>query len=252
MLVGKLTALGGLAPDPELVIDPGYVSSASIVGREKEIALLSGLLAETRDGGSRAFVVEAESGAGKSRLVQELLLQAKLDGILALHIACEQQTGGPYGVIAHLIDEAFSAAPEQAQEAAEDDAELLGRLFAPVRKRFRSTVTPGAPAEPAEERMRSQKAVTGFFRVVRHVDGAWIVPDDIALEHASTGLADAMRARVGQLPEHVRALGALLAMMGGEVSLLVDRSAAAVVRTSGVRVLSRHRGSRAQPRRPRA
>jgi len=337
VLVGKLTALGGLAPDPELEIDPGYVSSASIVGREKEIALLSALLAETRDGGSRAFVVEAESGAGKSRLVQELLLQAKLDGILALHIACEQQTGGPYGVIAHLIDEAFAAAPEQAHDAAADDAELLGRLFAPVRKRFRSTVTPGPPAEPAEERMRSQKAVTGFFRAlatlkpvlllvddvqrcdeasaavlaslayagvpglivgaalrkgeaaraptaiaslrsvrpfltlagldvdgvqallrsifgevanlsrlaralheatagsplwcteltrqmierraVRHVDGAWIVPDDIALEHASTGLADAMRARVGQLPEQARALGALLAMVGGEVSL---------------------------------
>jgi DNA-binding CsgD family transcriptional regulator len=51
-----------------------------LIGRERELALLTGLLAEAARGRGRAVLVEGEPGIGKSALVQAVVVQARESG----------------------------------------------------------------------------------------------------------------------------------------------------------------------------
>ncbi|MDB5099955.1 MAG: hypothetical protein JWM80_4376 [Cyanobacteria bacterium RYN_339] len=56
-----------------------YLVSSELVGRDVELAELSAALEATRAGAGRAVFIGAPAGVGKSRLVQEIALQAKLE-----------------------------------------------------------------------------------------------------------------------------------------------------------------------------
>lgn len=58
------------------------VSHAPLLGRERELALLLGALAEARAGRGRVVEIAAEPGMGKSRLVEELRWQAGKERVL--------------------------------------------------------------------------------------------------------------------------------------------------------------------------
>jgi len=345
VLIDRLTALGDLEPDPGLAVRPGYVASAAFVGREAELERLEALHADVADGEPRAFYVEAESGGGKSRLLQELAIRAKLQGALVLRASCEEAEGGPHAVVGALVEEAFASAPEEAGRASRPDAPLLARVFDAVREAHPGVALESEVGEPAEDRMRLQAAVHGFFRrlaqervvvalvddvqradeasaaalaglarsglvglllgfarrlgesvrapaavaslaeleprvrlggldpdgiaallrslfgdaanvsrlarrmheatggsplfctelarqlietdVVRYRDGSWIVPEDVSLEGRADGLQGAMRERARALAGGARAVGEVLALHGGELSLEVALALAA-------------------------
>src|ERR1700745_3517773 len=54
--------------------------AGALIGREREIALLTGLLAETARGRGRAVLVEGEPGMGKSALVRAAVVRAPESG----------------------------------------------------------------------------------------------------------------------------------------------------------------------------
>src|ERR1700760_73461 len=54
--------------------------AGALIGREREMALLTGLLAEAARGRGRAVLIEGEPGIGKSALVQEAIAQAPESG----------------------------------------------------------------------------------------------------------------------------------------------------------------------------
>ena len=148
VLIDKLTALGGLEPDPELAVQPGYAPTAALVGRDRELEQLEGELdAVVEHNESRSFYVEAESGTGKSRVLEELGIRAKLRGARCVQVNCEdavaEQGGSPFAAIAALLREAFVVMPEEAFEACEPDAPLLCRVFSTVARRF-PHIDPGA------------------------------------------------------------------------------------------------------------
>ena len=93
--------LTGTAPSPELtaLVErvrhrrplPGCASPAMalrrapLVGRSEELATLTGLFsAAVAEGGLRIGIILGESGAGKSRLLDEVLARAELDGAATL------------------------------------------------------------------------------------------------------------------------------------------------------------------------
>lgn len=187
-LIDRLSAAGGLAPAPELAVDPGYLASAALVGRESEVALLGALAREVMTvGQGRAFFVEAESGVGKSRLLTELAIRAKLEGLVVLRVACDRNDGAPFAVVASLVEEAFAEAPEAAARAAAPEAALLGRVLPAVRERFPVRVGAGwDDAEPAELRMGIQSAVERFVRTLASTRPLFLVVDDVhACDEAS-------------------------------------------------------------------
>ncbi|HBQ14208.1 MAG TPA: hypothetical protein DEF51_24795 [Myxococcales bacterium] len=222
VLIDRLTALGGLEPDPGLAVRPGYVASAAFVGREAELELLGALLSDVAAGEPRAFYVEAESGGGKSRLLQELAIRAKLEGAAVLTTSCERAEGGPFATVGALVEEAFAVAPEEATRASATDAALLGRLFPAIRERHAKVKLDGDVGEPAEDRMRLQAAVQGFFRRLAQEKLLVALVDDVQRCDEASAAALAGLARSGavglllglarRLGEPVRAPGAVASL----------------------------------------
>jgi predicted ATPase len=85
----------------------GRASSPVLVGRGVEIAQLEAMLAQAAAGESATVVVGGEAGVGKTRLVAELIDQARARGALALTGGCLEVGDGvlPFAPVAELLRE---------------------------------------------------------------------------------------------------------------------------------------------------
>lgn len=103
-VIADLATLAGvrLARD-KLDHKASYLSSSSLVGRKDEMRKLEAGLESLLAGEGRATFVAAPAGVGKSRLVHELLLQAKLDGAQVLRGQCLEGGQGPYDPLAQAL-----------------------------------------------------------------------------------------------------------------------------------------------------
>ena len=71
-------------------IRDSYLKTAPFVGRDNEMSqLVAALQAVKPDARGSAWLVGGESGSGKSRLVDELRVQALVDGLLVLHVQAD-------------------------------------------------------------------------------------------------------------------------------------------------------------------
>jgi hypothetical protein len=68
-----------------------YLVSGNLVARDREMAVLEGALSELDAGRGRSIFVNSPAGIGKSRLVHEFLLQAKLKDMTVLHAQCHDR-----------------------------------------------------------------------------------------------------------------------------------------------------------------
>ena len=237
VLIDKLTALGGLEPDPELAVQPGYAPTAALVGRDAELARLEAELdALVERNESRAFYIEAESGTGKSRLLAELGIRAKLRGARCLHVDCEsavaEQGGSPFATVAEMLREAFIVMPEEAFDACEPDAPLLSRVFPTVKRRFPHIDPEAESGEPAEDRMRLQRAVLHVVQRLALSGPLVLLVDDVQRcdEASAAALASLVHRKsrglllgvARRLRERVRATAAVAALSTIETRILLE------------------------------
>ncbi|MGB0387255.1 MAG: tetratricopeptide repeat protein [Ardenticatenaceae bacterium] len=150
-------ALGQPLPAESVTIRESYLQAATFVGREDEIATLTKALQEAQAGKGSAWLVGGESGVGKSRLIDELRIQALVEGCLVLHGQAERDGGGlPYELwrepLRHLVvgsadlDDLSAAV---LQPLLPDIEQLLARPIAPA---------PILEAEAAQQRLFSTMA----------------------------------------------------------------------------------------------
>ncbi len=102
-VVERLTAIGGLSPLSEGDAVQGYVRSAELVGREREMEIVRKRLAKAIGGHGSSLLVEGRTGMGKSRLLREIELEAKLAGALVLR--GHGDLDGPYALVRRLARE---------------------------------------------------------------------------------------------------------------------------------------------------
>src|SRR5437879_6322632 len=81
-----------------VVTRESFLQSAPLVGREEELATLTGILRAAARGRGGAWLVCGESGVGKSRLLDEVRTQALVDGFVVARGQAVGQGGGPYHV----------------------------------------------------------------------------------------------------------------------------------------------------------
>jgi hypothetical protein len=189
-VIDRLGAAAGLAPMTEVEEARGYLTSASMVGRQREMARLKRTIARAGQGRGQAVLIEALSGAGKSRLLREVGLEAQLAGAVVLNAGSEQAGRGPYGLLRELARQLIAAAPDDAVETARPRAGLIARIVPELRdgleraaqagpectrtereggssaRRSRRARQNGTAADPAEERMRAQRELTAWFLAV--------------------------------------------------------------------------------------
>lgn len=111
VVVDLLTVIGGLERAPDLDLGRGYLASAAMVGRRREMVKLRAGLDHATHGRAATAMIIAESGAGKSRLLRELALEAKLAGAIVASANAERTSGAPYGVVEDLLSELIAARP---------------------------------------------------------------------------------------------------------------------------------------------
>ncbi len=99
-VIDRLGAIAELPPAPQLEAAHGYVRSAALVGREREMDLARKRIERAVEGHGSALLIEARSGMGKTRLLREIELEAKLAGAAVIH--GEGGASGPYALVREL------------------------------------------------------------------------------------------------------------------------------------------------------
>lgn len=89
-------ALDTPPPHEEINVRESYLKAAQFVGRHSELVTLQAALDDLREGSGSAWLISGESGVGKSRLVEELRIQAVVDGTIALRGSTVEGGGLPY------------------------------------------------------------------------------------------------------------------------------------------------------------
>ena len=84
---------------PETVeIRESYLQAATFVGRYEEMIKLTAELERANAGRGDAWLIGGESGVGKSRLMNEIRIQALVNGMLVLRGQAVQEGGSPYQI----------------------------------------------------------------------------------------------------------------------------------------------------------
>jgi tetratricopeptide (TPR) repeat protein len=175
----RLQAIGGLAPMPEVEVARGYLASAAMVGRRREMDGVRRRIARAIEGEGAAVVLEAPSGRGKSRLLREIALEAQVAGAAVLSVDSEAAGRGPYGLLRTLARAMLTSAPAEALAAAAPRSGLLTRAIPELEGRFERVSLAPITGGPEEERMRVQAELAAWFLDVSEQRPLAILVDDI-------------------------------------------------------------------------
>lgn len=119
-LVTDLAAFAGVEVARQSTAQRGsYLTTSVLVGREQELAVLRHGLAAARAGRGGACFVGGGAGLGKSRLVEELAIEAKLEEAIVLTGGCRSCQRMPYqGAVEALQPLLAASEPAEREEAA--------------------------------------------------------------------------------------------------------------------------------------
>ena len=178
-VIERLTGIGGLEPAPDIAVAQGYLASAAMVGRRHEMKVLRTCVRMAVEGNGNAAFVEADSGTGKSRLLREVALEARVAGSTVAEVSCETAAGGPYDVIRGLLDALWKAIPDEVAAAGRPHAPTLLRLFPELAQHLGDVEVEEAAADPAEQRMRMQRAVADWLTAIAQKRPIALFIDDV-------------------------------------------------------------------------
>jgi ATP/maltotriose-dependent transcriptional regulator MalT len=147
------------------------VSSGGLIGRETEQAELCAALAAALNGEGGLVLVAGEAGVGKTRLVDEVLLDA---GVLTLRGGAAQEATPPYGPVV----QALRAYLRERPGALADCGPLLRHLALLIPEL-------GRPA-PKTDRLTTLEALRQAFEVVARRQPVAVVLDDLQWSDEST------------------------------------------------------------------
>ncbi|HEX4512266.1 MAG TPA: serine/threonine-protein kinase, partial [Polyangiaceae bacterium] len=107
-VIERLDAIAGRVSDPGPAAAQSYLLSAEIVGRAKEIERTKLLSARTATGVGGVLSIRHAAGAGGTRLLTEVCMEARLAGATVFQFDGEVQRG-PYAVAKSLVEKLTAA-----------------------------------------------------------------------------------------------------------------------------------------------
>ncbi|HBN10210.1 MAG TPA: hypothetical protein DD435_16750 [Cyanobacteria bacterium UBA8530] len=160
-VIDDLADLGGLnVARSNIEQRKSYLTSSVLVGRDKELGILQEAFQDIKQGKGRSVFVGAPAGIGKTRLVKELLLQAKLDEAPVLHGQCLETEMAPYDPMVQALR---SIIPHSTSEEIKRFGPFLARILPEL---VRHGVQPAPTLEPSLEKMRFNETVLAWLSAV--------------------------------------------------------------------------------------
>lgn len=174
-VLSDLAALAGIEVARENMAQrTSYLTTGGLVAREAEMGMLEAALTGAIDGRGGAVFIGAPAGVGKSRLVQELVLHAKLDQVLVAHGHCTDTGMEPYEPLKQAMR---VLAPLTTPEERQRFAVLLNKV---VPELFPALECPDLPAiTKDEEKLIVLESVTEFLRGLTARFPVMLVMDDL-------------------------------------------------------------------------
>lgn len=136
-----------------------FLQAARFVGRDEEFKLLQDALKQAQQGMGGAWLIGGESGVGKSRLVDEIRIQALVDGMLVLR---GQAIDG-----ATLTYQLWHDALRQLAlhvELSDFEASVLVSIIPNFEQLLGRPITPAPQVEAAAVRLRLLKVIEDVFK----------------------------------------------------------------------------------------
>ncbi|HEX5660541.1 MAG TPA: protein kinase [Polyangiales bacterium] len=187
-LIDRLNAVAELEPEASELAVQGYLASKVFVGRERERERFAEALAEARRSQGQVLAVEADPGVGRSRFLDELAVQAQLDGALTLTIDASTARR-PYAGAAQLLDQWFQALPELARTTAQPHASVVAHAAPALRAQLGVERLAQIAGNAVEGRVRLQNALLQVFSSLAQTQYTVLLVDDLqAVDEESQAL----------------------------------------------------------------
>lgn len=207
-VIDRLNVIASLDPDTQVRALDSYLCSPAFVGRHEERRVLRTALSRIMSGSPLSVVIEAAAGLGRTRLLTEFALEARLAGAIVLRSEARRD-GKTLGVAIDVAMELIAALPEASAFAA-PYAATLGHLDPQLRARL--AIRPEdlcvMPQAFGEARQRIQSALRDWFLDVGRKHPIVVVADDVDAydEGSAAWLASLAR------DERARSLGVIAAL----------------------------------------
>jgi len=150
------------------------ISEATLIGRAAELTQIRETLDSVTDGRSQLLVISGEPGIGKTRLLQELAVEAQLRGYRVFSgRGTELETETPFAPLIEALDNELALSePETLKELRERLPDLLG-VFPSLGRRDPASAGSGS------ERFRHHRAVRELLQELAVVMPLLLIIDDI-------------------------------------------------------------------------
>ena len=174
-----------------------------LIGRDRQLQQLENLLYDLKQGQGRVVLLNSEQGLGKTRLGQEIILQAHTSGMQVLYGAAHEQEGHlPYGPFIEAIRNALD------ERTLPTIREKLGRFFKDLVRilpELAETVPVASPQqfelELGQERQRLFDAIATVFKIFTQGAPLVIFLEDLhAAGESSLQLLHYLARQVSEIP----------------------------------------------------
>ena len=159
---------------------PAVAERTPFVGREAERADLRRLLDQSIRSQGALVMIGGEPGVGKTRLAEELLLEARQRSVLALTGHCYEMEGAPpYVPFVEILETAARVIPPPAlRETLGDSAPEVAKLLPELRRLF-PDIPPPLELPPEQERHYLFNSVREFLARAGRAQPLLLILDDL-------------------------------------------------------------------------
>lgn len=200
-VIDRLSGIGGLDEQAVAQLAAGHLHCSSLVGRDRERTQLRQHLARLGEGQGGVVVLEGASGMGRSRLSQELAIDARIAGLTAVRVEAQSHPG-PLGVLGALARGLLQNAPAEALETLPGQLSVLGQAFPELLALRPATTTSHPQAElsrdPTERRTRIQSSLCAWVLEVAARRPLLVIVDDVQAADSASRSALTVLCRAAQ------------------------------------------------------
>ncbi|MCP4287860.1 MAG: serine/threonine-protein kinase PknK, partial [Gammaproteobacteria bacterium] len=152
-------AQGETTPAVSAVIQESYLQAATFVGREVEMAQLAEALKQAEAGAGAVWLIGGESGVGKTRLLDELRIQALTQGFLVLRGQAVAGGGLPFQVWREPVRRLLLL-----QEVSDLQARILKDIVPDIERLLDREIPDAPPITGAAYQQRLSGGIVDLFR----------------------------------------------------------------------------------------
>jgi len=186
----------------ERAVAPALLERTPFVGRQAERAELRRCLDQAARGRGALVMIGGEPGVGKTRLAEELLLEARQRGLLTLTGHCYEMEGAPpYIPFVEILEATARIVPQEAfRQALGDSAPEVAKLMPELRRLF-PDIAPPLELPPEQERRYLFNSIQEFLARAGRAQPLLLVLDDLHwADDATLLLLQHIAQRISEMP----------------------------------------------------